>query len=296
MNAIKTILNVLGALLAIPVAMLLAAWLMLAPVLMSAAAWLQPDAVKQIIRDIDYDAFLDETTADTPELEKLMKTEAVAEILELYLEDLLAQMEGKQAWTLFHEQAVRDTFEKHWDELLPIFRELLKEEVDSSLDPDTLSDEELKEMLRETFDETLPQLIEDMETAEELGIDVPEIRLAIQLLRSYRLTLAVVLVAVMLSVLLFLFRVYRLRGFIWLGVVYFITAGLTLIMSQGLRLAVAMMPAEVAVIGEQLLAVTAGKLLIGALIYGAVAIASVVAAVLYHNHLQKQQPQIPQWN
>lgn len=296
MNAMKVIMNVLGVLLAIPVALILVVWLVAAPVLMSAASWVQPDTIKQIIRDIDYDAILEDVDTETPQLEEFMQTEAVAELVEMYVEDLLAQLEGKPAGTLFNEQSVRERLEAHWDELLPIFREFLRTEADGTVDPDTIPDEELKEKIREAFDETIPDLIEDMGTVEELGINVPEVQLAVQLLRSYRLTMAVVLVAVLLSVLLFLFRVYRLRGFIWLAVVYFITAGLTLIMSQGMNLAVTMMPAEVAVLGEQLLAVTAGKLLMGAGIYAVVAVASVVAAVMHYNHLQQQTPRIPQWN
>ncbi len=296
MNAIKTILNVLGVLLAMPVALLLAVWLLVAPVLNSAAAWVQPDTVKQIIRDIDYDAILEDATAETPQLEAFMKTETVAELVEMYMEDLFAQFEGEAVGTVFHEQAVRDTIENHMDELLPIFREVMKEEAEGMIDPDDISDADVRKLINDLLDEELPGLLADVPTAESLELTDPTIRMGIQLLRSYRLALAVVLVTVVLSVLLFLFRVYRLRGFIWLAVVYFITAGLTLVMSQGMSMAVAMMPAEAAVIGEQLLAVTAGKLLIGAGIYAAVAIVSVVAAVLYHNHLQKQMPQIPQWN
>jgi hypothetical protein len=246
MNAIKTILNVLGVLLSVPVALLLAAWLLLAPVINSAASWVRPDTIKQIVRSIDYDAIMEDHEDGLPqqeELKKLMKTEAVAEIMELYLEDIMAQLEGEPAGTLFYEQSVRDIIEARWDEVLPIFREMMKESS-SDMNPDTMTDEELKDMLREAMDETIPEMIADMGTAEDLSINVPEVRLAVQLLRSYRLSLAVVLTAVVLSMLLFLFRIYRLRGLIWLSVVYFIVSGLTLIMSQGVRMAVTMMPAE----------------------------------------------------
>ncbi len=296
MNVMKTILNVLGVLLAIPVSLLLVVWLLVAPVLNSAAALVQPDTVKQIIRDIDYDAILEDAMAETPQLEELMKTEMVADLVELYMKDLFAQFEGKTAGTIFHEQAIRDTVEANMDELVPMFREVLEEEADGEFNPDNLSDADLQKLILEMLDEQLPELMKDIPTAESLGLTDPNIRTAVQLLRSYRLKMAVVLVTVVLSVLLFLFRIYRLRGFIWLSVVYFITAGLTLVMSQGMSLAVAMMPTEAAVIGEQLLAVMAGKLLIGAGIYAVVAIASVVAAVLYHNYLQKQTTPLPQWN
>jgi hypothetical protein len=96
--------------------------------------------------------------------------------------------------------------------------------------------------------------------------------------------------------LLFLFRIYRLRGLIWLSVVYFIVSGLTLIMSQGVRMAVTMMPAEATAIAEPLMAVLSEKLLIGAGLYVLIAVAGVVVAVLYHNYLRKQENPIPQWN
>jgi hypothetical protein len=298
MNAIKTILNVLGVLLSVPVALLLAAWLLLAPVINSAASWVRPDTIKQIVRSIDYDAIMEDHEDGLPqqeELKKLMKTEAVAEIMELYLEDIMAQLEGEPAGTLFYEQSVRDIIEARWDEVLPIFREMMKESS-SDMNPDTMTDEELKDMLREAMDEAIPEMIADMGTAEDLSINVPEVRLAVQLLRSYRLSLAVVLTAVVLSMLMFLFRIYRLRGLIWLSVVYFIVSGLTLIMSQGVRMAVTMMPAEATAIAEPLMAVLSEKLLIGAGLYVLIAVAGVVAAVLYHNYLRKQENPIPQWN
>jgi hypothetical protein len=73
MNAIKTILNVLGVLLSVPVALLLAAWLLLAPVMNSAASWVRPDTIKQIVRSIDYDAIMEDHEDGLPQQEELKK-------------------------------------------------------------------------------------------------------------------------------------------------------------------------------------------------------------------------------
>ncbi len=294
MNAIKTILNVLGVLAAIPVALILSTWLLCAP-LLSAMTWcVQPDNVRQIIQEIDYDAILDETTAETPQLEAFMKTETVAELVKLYAEDMFAQFEGEPAGTRLNIAAVRASVEAHTEELLPIFRDLLKQEADSDINVDDITDEDIKKLMMKVVDEEIPALLDELPTASEMGMDDPEVQKMMTSLREGLLAKLGVALAVFLSVVLFLLRIYRLRGFVWLSVVYFITGGLNLLSGQSVALALPLMEEEAASFAEPLLKLIGEQMTQSGIIYGVVAIVCVVLSVVFHNYLMKRSMPRPE--
>ena len=287
MNAIKSILNVLGILAAIPVALFLALWLVCVPPAASVEDWVQPDTIKQFIRSIDYEAILEDTETEDEFLMQVMKTEAVTGVMDLFVEDLFAQFEGASVGSICTEQAVRDCVEAHMDELISVFRNYMTGE--EYVDIEAMTDEELAKHIRDSLYPEIPDLLGNLPKAEdlcaEMGTDLQTAQITVQMLRNGTMTKVVIGLAVVLTLVLFVLRLYRLRGFIWLSVVYFLNAGLALLLGQSVNLAIMEMPAAELAMMKPLMDSMTDKLTTGGIIYAVVAVVCVVAAVLYHNYL-----------
>jgi hypothetical protein len=257
--------------------------------LLSGLTWcVQPDNIRQIVREIDYDTLLQDVTADTPQAQAFLKTETAAQFVEMYVDDLFAQFDGAEAGTVLNMDTLRAMVETNMHELLPVFREVMKEEADGTVNPDDIAEEDLKAMLRKVMDEEMPALLEELPTAIDFGMEDPEVQGMMTSLRNGLLGRLGIALAIFLSLVLFLLRVYHLRGFVWLSVVYFISAGINLLSGTSVELSLTMFPEDAVSFAAPLVALLGEKMTQSGIIYGVVAIVCVVAAVLCHNYLQKR--------
>lgn len=236
MNIVKKILNVFGVLISIVLSLLLAAVLVTAPVVSAATSFLRADTLRKVVGSVDFSALLDEmagaaegTDAESEMLLELMNTELVEEMIGLYIEDALAVLEGSGVEPKLTEEAVRGLIDEHADELVPALKGMMGTEM-------VVPDEELEKMARELFMEKSGEILEMLPTLESVGIspDNPYVQ-GLLFLRGGAVLTAVLVAAAVISVLILLFRFVRFKGFMWLGVVYMISAVLVLFTGLGTR-------------------------------------------------------------
>lgn len=260
----QKILNVFGVLAAIPLSLILLAWLICAPMLASAASMVRPDHLRSVAESLDFSALMEGVEGDIA-TEALVKTETMGELVGMYVEDVLAQTEGSAPGTVLNEASVRATVEAHMDELIVMLR--LVAEQEGVTEP--ITDEMARQLIQQILDENLTDILSELPTAEDIGLKSEEVMVTLTFLRS-SFMVGVVIVAAILSLLLFVFRLYRFRGFVWLSVIYLLAAGFTALVHQGLGVAV-----QILTEGNEQLAMLVSAVLSGGLMWGAVALAVV---------------------
>uniref|UniRef100_UPI004057906E hypothetical protein n=1 Tax=Acetatifactor sp. TaxID=1872090 RepID=UPI004057906E len=258
MDVLKKIGNIFGILFAFVLSVALMVVLIAIPIVSAASSFTQGETLHQVMAEIDYSQVITAAVVNSdvvntedvvtvgPEqgvssdiLEDIMNTEAVGEVLDLYMEDAFAALEGGGEISLTPE-ALQEIAGEHMDELIGVAKEFLGEDVE-------MTDEQVSEFVSQTVEEHADTIIEMLPPVEEMlpirqdaasiqqeeNTDVTQMLVdALISLRNGTSVMAVIIVAVIISVLILLCRITRLKGFMWLGVVYLISAGLALIGSS----------------------------------------------------------------
>lgn len=288
MDVLKKIGNVFGIIFAVVFSVVLTIVLLAIPVVSAASSFTQGETLHQVMEEIDYSevitsAVISSGVVDTDEIssdeelsedvvsavqeqgissdivEDIMSTDAVGEVLDLYMDDAFAMLEGNGSEVSLTPEALQEIAGEHMDELVVIAKDFLGEDAG-------LTDEQVTEFVNRTVEEHADTIIEMLPPVEELlpvqqesvqenrnddtaiqeeqsvqedtfsamsvvGADSAESALidALISLRNGSSVMSVILIAVVLSLLILLCRIMRFKGFMWLGVVYLISAGLTLL-------------------------------------------------------------------
>lgn len=171
---IKVLGNIFGVLTSIVVSLALLVMLVATPLVSGVSAFTKPETVRKVIEEIDFKKIITDGLSgmidlgDSKELAfftELTESNAFGELLELYVTDLTGIFDTQKESAAVTEDALRDILENNMDELVEILRrvgEYLGE------DPDTYSDEELEEKIREFFNKSVDKFIELAPTAEDL--------------------------------------------------------------------------------------------------------------------------------
>ena len=224
----KKIFNFFGIIISFVLSLVLFVELLVVPVVSATTSFTQIDNLKKIVSQIDLSQleFTDENGADAELLNQLLEGDLMAELLELYVED----NGGERIFTV---EALKAVCEEHMEELLPIVKEVMKEEL-TLPDGSMLKDEDLEKVVLQLINEEADNLIQEFPTVEDLGI-TEEVILGLKYLREGMVWFVFIGAAAVLSLLILLFRCVHFKGFVWLGVVYFLAGGINLLAAVALQ-------------------------------------------------------------
>ncbi len=246
MKVFKKILNVIGAILASIITPVLVCVLICAPVFNAVSSFVSPDTIPKLIEKIDIAEFvnsnedikdsLKEENIDPSDIDKLLKTDAFGEIVELYCDDLSASLAGEDEKKLSAD-AISEILENNIDELsetlkgvVPDFKhkseQEIKEKILYTIDNDS---EEIFNMLNDSLD-GITESFEDISGAADIGVAVRFIQKS--LMPAVYGTIAV------LALLIFLFRIVKFKGLLWNGIIFTFCSVLLFLSTFGMKNAV----------------------------------------------------------
>lgn len=231
----KKIFNFFGIIISFVLSLVLFVELLVVPVVSATTSFTQIDNLKKIVSQIDLSQleFTDENGADAELLNQLLEGDLMAELLELYVEDIFMTLEDNGGERIFTVEALKAVCEEHMEELLPIVKEVMKEEL-TLPDGSMLKDEDLEKVVLQLINEEADNLIQEFPTVEDLGI-TEEVILGLKYLREGMVWFVFIGAAAVLSLLILLFRCVQFKGFVWLGVVYFLAGGINLLAAVALQ-------------------------------------------------------------
>lgn len=225
----KKILNFFGILAALACSIPLFVSLAVTPAVTAASALTRPETLAEMVHSIDFSS-LSAVTGEGDEAEliaEFMQTEMAGEVISLFAEDFLAAISGSEAAPHLNGDALTKLAKTHIDELLPLFRRYYQMD-------ETVSDLMAEEILLAYLNEAADELAAAFPSPADLGIDDAVVAL-ISFFRDGMATVLVLAAVVFFSLLVFVFRLPRFNGFIWLGVVYIIGCIPSLFLLEALR-------------------------------------------------------------
>ncbi len=169
MKYIKGIWNFIGGLIALVLSFVLVFVLLAMPVMFTVHMATEPEGLQQLLLML--------TAKDSPPTEpeeiliqEMMQSNAAKELLQLYKEDLFAQLQGKAPSV--NEEAVLQIAQNNMDELVPMLREMAQY---SGFDISDLSDAQLAGLTQQMAAYYGGQLLENLPSMKQLGIQpLPE--------------------------------------------------------------------------------------------------------------------------
>lgn len=165
MRFLANLTNFLTGFVAVVLSFALVLALMTVPLLVMVHELLEPEILHELLISASQN-LSDESSGDTQAamMQKLMESQAVRDLLGLYIEDMFAALDGRRVLTT---QALQELLEKHMDELMPVFRELIMADAESVGE---VSDMELEFVVSTMLYGYAELLLEQLPTAAQLGI------------------------------------------------------------------------------------------------------------------------------
>ena len=308
MKVLKVVLNVLGIIAASLLSVLLTVVLVAAPVTSAVSSFLQADTLHKVVKEIDYSKLLETIGESSGEgaaielpgevVQAIAQTEAVGELMDLYMEEIFSAIDGNTQPVLTTD-ALLGIVQNNMDEIVEIMNTYMGAD-------EIFTEETTSEIITAVVETEGERIIEMLPKAEDLGLvpsggDVSSeetiVMAGVQMVRSGGLLMIVILAAAVLSVLIFLLRVMRFKGFMWLGAVYFVAAALSLVvalavggnqLSQMLAAATGFGTVTTAV-----LSVMSAKLMLGAGVLALVAVVFTAAFIVGRIFLKKRKVKKP---
>lgn len=233
MKAFKTIMNVLGIIVASILSIVLIVVLNTTLVVSAATSFFEGKNIHKLLSNVDYSQIITSEMGTIEDgeipaigndlINQLMETEMMKEIIEMCVNNVFEVMEGTSEKDGLTADEVFTVAEKHLDEL----SEILKLYIGDTI---PLTEETLKEMALSIAKEYSVVIAEMMPTAEDLGLDA-EVLNIIMNLRNGTYFWIVFGVAAGLTLVVMLCQVMRFKGFMWIGVDYLVAAVISLIAS-----------------------------------------------------------------
>ncbi len=166
--------NIFGIILSIILCVALVVMLVATPMVSGFSAFTRPETITQIIHEIDFGQMIRDSISDDLSEDERKGVEVIAEmtesqafydLVELYATDLTNVFEEKEVPSVITEESLRQVVENNMDELVHLVRDA---SVKLGEDVSSYTDEELKEKVREAFDEMVERFIELAPAADDL--------------------------------------------------------------------------------------------------------------------------------
>ena len=238
MSSGKKVLNVFGIIFAWILSIALVLSLIVSPIILSALSLLSPKTLANAVTNIDMSSLVaPEVGGEGSEdggMAALLSTNAAKELFQLYATDITNSLSGKNAESKFTVEALQKVVEENIDELIAVMREM--EAV-----PTDASDEEIKTAIKtgitENMDEIMENLPDPKELTEQVSAENPELQVAFDIIgRAQTIKFTVIGEIILISVLIFVCRLFDFKGVRWLSVDLFIASGVCVLLSVGLLL------------------------------------------------------------
>ncbi len=238
------VLNVFGVIFAVLLSLLLIPTLIAAPIVNGLSGLVQPEFLQGLSAEIVEEMDLAEQFATDPEVaqsladsglspeaaQALMASQFVREALQLVGRDLAQVAQGTFAATALTEEEVLRLAEAHKDELIAILR-LIEPEVMAAL-----SDDEMAQVVEAFAGEELVGLADELEgTMITLQDTLYGEESVLPVFISGTLTWITVGIALVLAALIFLCRLRRQEGLMWLGIDAALAALPVLLIGMGVK-------------------------------------------------------------
>lgn len=233
MKVFKIIANIFGIILALFVSLFTFSVLISTPALSTGTKILQPEAIQDIIEDMELseqlESLLQESAPDDFRelditfIDDLMSSDLMSDILELYIDNLMGILENDQMESINQTQ-IHKLLDKHMPDMVIMIRKSLPSEV-------PITEDELTDYAFETVEPALFSMVSNLPNLEDLGVDDNLLSIIHKLYQGTLLKISIVLIS-LLSVLIILLRFPRFKGFLWLGITYLLAA-VTLVFLSG---------------------------------------------------------------
>ncbi len=233
MKAFKTILNIIGVLLAIIFSVITLGTLMITPIISSASSFLQADTLHKMISEVDlsetFESYLTDAAPeswselDVEFLDDFMSSELVKDIIDLYLNNLLGIIEEDRMASINQEQ-IDMLLNKHMPEMISLIRPSIPSEL-------PVTDAEITQYATTALTPILADLVALLPTLEDLGLDSTTISI-LHMLHDGTLLRYTICTIIILSLLIVLCRFSRFKGFAWLTAVYLLAALILFLLGQ----------------------------------------------------------------
>lgn len=225
MKALKIIFNIFGILLAIIFGFFAFCSLITTPVVSAGTAIFQPDTIQQLLQDMNLSEQLESTlkesapadlqNIDMSFIDDLMDSELINDVLQLYIDNLLGVLENDHIESI-NQQQIQSLLDKHTPELVSLLRPYLPSDL-------PFTDEEVSKYANDMMEPALTTMVASLPTLEDLGVDNTTLTV-IHMLYNGSLLKYLFIAIVILSLLVFLSRFPRFKGFLWLGIIYLLSA------------------------------------------------------------------------
>ena len=286
----KKVLNVFGIILGVFFSVALIISLSVTPVLSGATNFFKTDNLQKMVNTIDFADILTESMgemsdAETQMLDTFLETGVVEELVNLYIEDLLAELDGNPTAKKLTPDAVLRILDKHMDMLVQMTK--------SQMDAETLqyvTDADIEGMLRQGLEQESSSLIASFPSLQDIGID-EEVLDMVRILRDGFVLKVGIALVVVFALIVFVCQFPRFKSFMWLGVDFVLGGGLTLVIAVCfdliLKAAMVSMPLGADILNP-MVEVFTGSMKIGALIELGLAVLFIVIFVVGRKLLKKK--------
>lgn len=248
MSGSKKVLNVFGIIFASILSVVLVLSLIAAPIVLSSLSLLSPKNLSNAITSVDVGELI-ASDNDDADMAALLSTNAAKEVFELYATDISNSLSGKTADSKLTKEALQKIAEDNIDELA----EFMMEHGDT---PD-VSVDEVKQAITTSFaneaDEILAMLPDPKELTQQVVTENPELKSVFDVIGNVNsIKFSIIGTIIVISALIFVCRLFDLRGFKWLSIDLFVASGFLILVCIGIFLgagAVELMTAAEGIIG-----------------------------------------------
>ncbi len=287
MDAFRKVLNVFGIILAVIFSFALVVSLAVAPALSGANNFFKTENLQAMVNSIDFSALVEDSldSEESEMMDVLFEEGIMEEFINLYVEDLFAELDGASAAKKLTAEAVVQIFEKHMD----VFVNMAKAEMDEET-LQYVSEEEIKEKLRESLQAQAQGMVDSFPNLYEMGLDEETLNVIGMFRDGLVATVGIVLVSVF-AVIVWVCQFPRFKSFMWLGVDFILGGGLTLVLAMGFEAIFKTVLAEIPMgnnIMDPMVGTFAGSMKMGALIELGLAVVFIVIFIVGRMMLKKK--------
>ncbi len=167
-------------------------------------------------------------------LNDILQSNAVQEVIGAYAEDITNALTGGTGESKFNAEAIKQIVDDNMDEIIDILQEVSPELAETDR-------EEIKSTIQTAVDDNAEQIVEALPKPEEvkdaLVEEMPELEIGLAIL-AQRDTIKIALwgAIAILALLVFVLRLFRISGFLWISVYMFIAVAFNGMLCFGLKL------------------------------------------------------------
>lgn len=211
--------KVISIILAVLASILLVCTLAITPIMYGVGAFITEETFVNVLHDLDYAEVLgaggdvqQELGFTAEEINEIMATEGMKEIMNVYVSDLFLPINGSYKTATLTLDKAKEIIREHASELNPYTASFFKTHGFEGEIPV----EELTEYTVELF----ASYTSVLPTADDLGLTDPDTLLGIQAIKSGVVIVPFVVIAAILSLIVLVCRLAKFESMLWLGVDY----------------------------------------------------------------------------